>query len=155
MSIALTAGIEVALRVWIGGWLVLYVLRSSFGFFPGTGVPVQSVKGTAEYMERFGWRPGILWAWLSTANNLAGGAMLALGLFTRPVALVSCVLLLLSAKWLRALRVVVSVHAVFCRAWCGLFFARSPAGLEPLKGQWMLLVRYRSIMARMAASLLL
>jgi putative oxidoreductase len=97
MSIPLTAGIEVALRVWIGGWLVLYALRSSFGFFPGTGVPVQSVKGTAEYMERFGWRPGILWAWLSTANNLAGGAMLALGLLTRPVALVSCVLLLLSA----------------------------------------------------------
>ncbi|MEA3198422.1 MAG: putative oxidoreductase [Gammaproteobacteria bacterium] len=97
MSMPLTAVIEVALRVWIGAWLVLYALRSSCGFFPGTGVPVQSVKGTAEYMERFGWRPGILWAWLSTVNNLIGGAMLALGLFTQPVALTSCVLLLLSA----------------------------------------------------------
>ncbi|MCZ6605589.1 MAG: DoxX family protein [Alphaproteobacteria bacterium] len=89
--------VELALRVWVGAVLVPYALRSSFGFFSDTGVPVQSVRGTAEYLTQYGWHPGVLWAWLSTINNLVGGVMLALGLFTRPVALTSCVLLFLSA----------------------------------------------------------
>jgi putative oxidoreductase len=85
------------LRVWVGGVLILYALRSSFGFFPNTGVPVQTIAGTAAYMEKFGWRPGLFWAWLSTINNLVGGAMLMLGLFTRPVALTCTAILFLSA----------------------------------------------------------
>ena len=85
------------LRVWVGGVLVVYALRASFGFFPGTGMPVQSVAGTAVYMERFGWKPGLFWAWLSTINNLVGGSLLALGLFTKPVALTCALLLFLSA----------------------------------------------------------
>jgi putative oxidoreductase len=89
--------IELALRIWTGGWLVLYALRSSFGFFPGTGVPVQSIAGTAQYLDRFGWRPGLLWAWLSTVNNIVGGALLALGAGTRIVACTNSLLLLLSA----------------------------------------------------------
>lgn len=93
----LKTGIELVLRVWVGWWLVLYALRASFGFFPGTGVPVQSVRGSAVYMERAGWRPGMFWAWLSTINNLVGGGLLVLGLFTRFVAFTSCALLVLSA----------------------------------------------------------
>ena len=89
--------IELVLRVYVGAVLVPYALRSSFGFFPNTGVPVQSIRGTAEYMNHYGWRPGILWAWLSTISNLVGGTMLAIGLLTRPVALISCILLFLSA----------------------------------------------------------
>ncbi len=85
------------LRAWVGGVLVVYALRASFGFFPNTGVPVQTVAGTAAYMENFGWRPGIFWAWASTVNNLVGGLMLATGLLTRVVALTSAVLLFLSA----------------------------------------------------------
>jgi len=85
------------LRLWVGGVLVIYALRASFGFFPNTGMPVQSVAGTADYMERFGWKPGMFWAWLSTINNLVGGAMLAAGLLTRPVALTCALLLFLSA----------------------------------------------------------
>src|SRR5262249_49347403 len=85
------------LRMWVGGVLVIYALRSSFGYFPNTGVPVQTIKGTAAYMDRFGWRPGLFWAWLSTINNLVGGAMLALGFVTRPVALTCAALLFLSA----------------------------------------------------------
>ncbi|AJE44940.1 DoxX family protein [Celeribacter indicus] len=85
------------LRIWVGSVLVLYALRASFGFFPNTGMPVQTVAGTAAYMEKFGWKPGLFWAWLSTVNNLVGGALLALGLFTRPVALTCALLLFLSA----------------------------------------------------------
>lgn len=85
------------LRVWVGVVLVVYALRASFGFFPNTGMPVQTVSGTADYMERFGWRPGLFWAWVSTVNNLVGGSMLALGLLTRPVALTCALLLFLSA----------------------------------------------------------
>ena len=85
------------LRVWVGGVLVVYALRSSFGFFPNTGMPVQTIAGTAAYMNKFGWRPGLFWAWLSTINNIVGGTMLALGLLTRPVALTCAVLLFLSA----------------------------------------------------------
>jgi putative oxidoreductase len=98
-GIAPAAGewILLALRVWIGGWLVLYALRSSFGFFPNTGVPVQSIKGTADYMNKFGWKPGLFWAWISTINNVVGGAMLAVGLFTPVVAATSGLLLVLSA----------------------------------------------------------
>jgi putative oxidoreductase len=86
-----------ALRVWVGLWLTIYALRSSFGFFPNTGVPVQSIQGTAEYMNRFGWKPGLLWAWLSTISNLVGGLMLAIGLLTPLVAASCCLLLTLSA----------------------------------------------------------
>lgn len=85
------------LRVWVGGVLVIYALRASFGYFPNTGMPVQSVTGTAAYMERFGWKPGLFWAWLSTINNLVGGFMLAAGFLTRPVALTCALLLFLSA----------------------------------------------------------
>jgi putative oxidoreductase len=85
------------LRVWVGGVLILYALRSSFGYFPNTGVPVQTIDGTAKYMERFGWRPGIFWAWLSTINNSVGGTLFAVGLFTRPIALTCAALLFLSA----------------------------------------------------------
>jgi putative oxidoreductase len=81
----------------MGGVLVLYALRSSFGYFPNTGVPVQTIKGTAAYMDRFNWKPGLFWAWLSTINNVVGGAMLAFGFFTRPVAVTCSALLFLSA----------------------------------------------------------
>lgn len=85
------------LRVWVGAVLVLYGLRATLGFFPNTGMPVQSIAANAEYMERFGWKPGRLWAWLTAVNNIGGGAMLALGLLTRPVAITCALLLLLSA----------------------------------------------------------
>lgn len=94
---ALEVWILVALRVWAGSLLFLYALRSSFGAFANTGLPVQSIEGTAAYMEDFGWRPGLFWAWLSTINNIVGGLCLALGLLTRPAALCCAVLLFLSA----------------------------------------------------------
>ena len=84
---------EALLRFCAGAALVPYALRSSFGFFKNTGVPVTSLRGTADYMERFGWRPGMFWAVASTLNNLFMGPLLALGLLTR-IAGAGCGLLL-------------------------------------------------------------
>lgn len=89
--------VEALLRFCVGAALVPYALRSSFGFFKNTGVPVTSLRGTAEYMEKFGWRPGMLWAVLSTLNNIVMGPLLAVGLFTRPAAAGCALLLAMSA----------------------------------------------------------
>jgi putative oxidoreductase len=89
--------VDTLFRVVTGAALVPYVLRSSFGFFPNTGLPLGTVRSTADYMNRFGWKPGMLWAVVSTLNNLIVGPMLALGLFTRLSALLCGALLFLSA----------------------------------------------------------
>jgi putative oxidoreductase len=94
---ALSPVMELLLRVAVGAALVPYALRSSFGFFPNTGLPIQTVRGTADYLERFGWKPAYALAWLSTVNNVVGGSMLALGLLTRPAAFLSFLLLIMSA----------------------------------------------------------
>lgn len=94
---ALLPVMELILRIVVGAGLVPYALRSSFGFFPNTGLPIQTVRGTADYLERFGWKPAYALAWLSTVNNLVGGSMLALGLLTRPVAVLCFLLLIMSA----------------------------------------------------------
>ncbi|UUX95312.1 DoxX family protein [Aquabacterium sp. J223] len=89
--------VEALLRLCVGAALVPYALRSSFGFFKNTGMPVSDLRGTAAYLDRYGWRPGMLWAVASTVNNLVGGSLLALGLLTRPAAAGCCLLLMLSA----------------------------------------------------------
>jgi putative oxidoreductase len=94
---ALEPMIDALFRVVVGAALVPYVLRSSFGFFSNTGLPLGTVRGTAAYMDRFGWKPGIFWAVVSTLNNLIAGPMLALGLLTRLSALLCTALLFLSA----------------------------------------------------------
>jgi putative oxidoreductase len=94
---SLGPSMEAVFRLCVGAALIPYALRASFGFFKNTGMPVTDIKGTAAYLDRFGWHPGIVWAYASTANNLLGGAMLALGLLTRPAALGCFALLILSA----------------------------------------------------------
>lgn len=94
---ALIPWIDTLFRVAVGAALIPYVMRSSFGFFKNTGMPVGDIKGTADYMNRFGWKPGMFWAIASTINNMVAGPFLALGLFTRLSALACCVLLFLSA----------------------------------------------------------
>jgi putative oxidoreductase len=94
---ALVPAIDTLFRFLVGAALVPYVMRSSFGFFPNTGMPIGTVRGTADYMNRFGWKPGMLWAVLTTINNMVAGPLLALGLFTRISALLCFALLIMSA----------------------------------------------------------
>ncbi|MBI2726332.1 MAG: DoxX family protein [Polaromonas sp.] len=97
MFLALAPWMDAFFRFCVGAALVPYALRASFGFFKNTGMPVGDLRGTAEYLERFGWRPGMFWAVASTINNLVCGALLAVGLFTRFAALGCALLLILSA----------------------------------------------------------
>jgi putative oxidoreductase len=77
---------EALLRVWVGLALVPHGLRNTFNFFPGTGQPNRNLRMLADYMDKQGYRPGIFWAPAVSLTLLIGGPLLALGLFTRPVA---------------------------------------------------------------------
>jgi putative oxidoreductase len=87
---------ETLLRVVVGLALVPHGLRITFGFFPNTGLGVRNLTMLAEQLDRDGYRPGKLWAPLISVTELVGGPMLALGLFTRPVALAIVIFLLVS-----------------------------------------------------------
>ena len=87
---------EVLLRAVTGLALVPHGLRMTFGFFPGTGLKVASLKMLTDQLDETGYRPGKLWAPAISLTQLIGGPLLALGLFTRPVAAVVLIFLLVS-----------------------------------------------------------
>jgi putative oxidoreductase len=78
---------EALLRVSVGLALVPHGLRNTFGCFPTTGQPLRSLRMLAYYMEKQGYRPGIVWAPAISMTQLICGPLLALGLFTRLAAL--------------------------------------------------------------------
>ena len=74
------------LRVAVGLALVPHGLRNTFGMFPKTGVRSRNIAELAGQLDHDGYRPGKLWARLISLTQLVGGPLLALGLFTRVVA---------------------------------------------------------------------
>ena len=72
---------EVMLRVVAGAMLVPHGCQKLFGMFGGGGL-----SGTAVFMDKVGYSPGMLWAVVVGCTELFGGALLAIGLLTRPVA---------------------------------------------------------------------
>ena len=92
---------EALLRAVAGLILMPHGLRAGFGFFPNTGMPINSLKMLADAVAAAGYRPGLFWATIVVATELIGGPMLALGLFTRPVCIPIFILLVLSvvAHW--------------------------------------------------------
>ena len=84
------------LRITVGLALVPHGLRNTFGFFPNTGMPSLSLGQLANYLDANGYRPGKFWAVAISITQLVGGPLLALGLFTRPVAAVVVVFLLVA-----------------------------------------------------------
>jgi len=93
---ALAPWAQALLRAVVGLALVPHGLRMAFGFFPGTGGPIRDLKTMAQALDRWGYRPGRLWAPLIAATQLIAGPLLALGLFTRPAALPIVAFLLVS-----------------------------------------------------------
>src|ERR1700758_126431 len=87
---------DALLRVAVGLALVPHGLRNTFGFFPNTGVRAVNLTDLAKQLDDTGYRPGKLWAPAISLTQLVGGPLLALGLFTRPVAAVVLVFLLVA-----------------------------------------------------------
>ena len=87
---------DALLRVAVGLALVPHGLRNTFGFFPNTGVRALNLADLAAQLDRDGYRPGKFWAPAISITQLVGGPLLALGLFTRPVAAVVLVFLLVT-----------------------------------------------------------
>ena len=87
---------EALLRVVVGLALVPHALRNTFGMFPLTGVRAHNLTELAQQLDRDGYRPGKFWAPAISITQLIGGPMLALGLFTRPVAVPIVIFLVVS-----------------------------------------------------------
>ncbi len=93
---ALGPWVEALLRVAVALCLMPHGLRMSFGFFPNTGMPVNSVRMLGDVLNNEGYKPGQLWAPVIAITELVLGPMLALGLLTRVVAIPILILLLMS-----------------------------------------------------------
>jgi putative oxidoreductase len=93
---ALAPIVEALLRVTVALCLIPHGLRTYFGMFPNTGMPINSLPMLVDVLDQGGYRPGRLWGPVIVATELIGGPMLALGLFTRLVSIPVFILLALS-----------------------------------------------------------
>jgi len=87
---------EALLRATVGLALVPHGLRNTFGMFPNTGVRAHNLTELAQQLDNDGYRPGKFWAPAISITQLVGGPMLALGLFTRVVAVPIVIFLIVS-----------------------------------------------------------
>src|SRR5262245_61062478 len=69
------SGLFVA-RVVLGGLMAAHGAQKLLGWFGGYGL-----SGTGAFMETLGFRPGRVFAAMASSAELAGGVLLALGLF--------------------------------------------------------------------------
>ncbi|WP_439136263.1 DoxX family protein [Pseudomaricurvus sp.] len=72
------------LRVPVGLILAAHGSQKLFGWLGGYGL-----EGTGQWMASIGFEPGVLMAFLAGSAEFFGGLLLALGLLTRPAALVT------------------------------------------------------------------
>lgn len=79
------------LRVPVGLILAAHGAQKLFGWFGGYGL-----EGTGQWMASIGLEPGYLMALMSGSAEFFGGLALALGLLTRPAALVTAFTMLIA-----------------------------------------------------------
>tara|TARA_R110001599_G_scaffold96465_8_gene249408 strand:+ start:4495 stop:4956 length:462 start_codon:yes stop_codon:yes gene_type:complete len=79
------------LRVPVGLILAAHGSQKLFGWFGGYGL-----EGTGQWMTSIGLEPGYLMALMSGSAEFFGGLALALGLLTRPAALVTAFTMLIA-----------------------------------------------------------
>jgi putative oxidoreductase len=89
--------VEALLRFVVGMAMIPHGLRMCLGYFKGTGGPVSSVEAVAAMYERKGFRPSSFWAYCTVLTQFVAAPCVALGLFTRPMALPLFALMVLSA----------------------------------------------------------
>ncbi|UHQ53850.1 MULTISPECIES: DoxX family protein [unclassified Microbulbifer] len=79
------------LRVPVGLVLAVHGAQKLFGWFGGYGL-----EGTGQWMASIGLEPGYLMALMAGGAEFFGGLALALGLLTRPAALLSAITMLVA-----------------------------------------------------------
>jgi putative oxidoreductase len=94
---AATPVAETLIRAVLGLALVPHGLRFVFGLFPNSGSRALSLAALRAGLNAHGYRPGWFWAVAIATLELAGGPLLALGLFTRPLALAAFLFLVVAA----------------------------------------------------------
>jgi len=92
----LTPFADALLRVAVGLALVPHGLRNTFGLFPNSGLSTLNLTDMGKFLDSRGYRPGYFWACAISITQLAGGPLLALGLFTRPIAAIVLVFLIVA-----------------------------------------------------------
>lgn len=89
--------VEALLRFAVGMALVPHGMRMCLGYFKGTGGPIDTFDKVAGMYDRKGYKPGRFWAYGTVLTQFVAAPCLALGLFTRPMALPVFLLMTLSA----------------------------------------------------------
>ncbi|MBZ9934723.1 DoxX family protein [Mesorhizobium sp. BR1-1-16] len=79
---------EALLRVAVGLWMVPHGAQKLFGLFGGGGI-----AGTAGFFSQIGLEPAVPLAVLAGLGEFVGGLLLAIGLFTRPAAVATTIVL--------------------------------------------------------------
>jgi putative oxidoreductase len=89
--------------LWDIAWLVLRLASGlmllghglwKFGYLGGPGI-----NGVIGFFDKVGYSPGSVWAPTLGTFEIVGGVLLILGLFTRPVALIGLIQMLLVAHY--------------------------------------------------------
>lgn len=88
---AATPLFEALLRFAAGAWMVPHGAQKLFGAFGGGGI-----QGTAGFFGQIGLEPAVPLAVLAGLGEFAGGILLAIGLLTRPAAVVTSFVLLVA-----------------------------------------------------------
>ena len=73
--------VDALLRITLGAVLIPHGLQKVFGMIGGMGM-----AGNAALFDKLGYAPGWFWGGLVGCTELIGGALLVLGLLTRPAA---------------------------------------------------------------------
>jgi putative oxidoreductase len=79
---ALSDFAHAVLRIGLGAILIPHGMQKLFGSFGGMGL-----EKNAALFDKIGYSPGMFWGTLVGCTELVGGALLVIGLFTRPAAL--------------------------------------------------------------------
>jgi putative oxidoreductase len=90
---ALSDFAHAALRIGLGAILIPHGMQKLFGAFGGMGL-----EKNAALFDKIGYSPGMFWGTLVGCTELIGGALLVIGLFTRPAAF-AVVIFMINGVW--------------------------------------------------------
>ena len=85
------------LRAGLGLILMAHGCQKMLGMFGGMGI-----SGNAALFDRLGYQPGMFWGTLVGCTELFGGALLVIGLFTRPAATAVMIFMIFSIQFTSA-----------------------------------------------------